>query len=166
MSDDPDLFSDPSDYLADVRKARSSMEDNRLPAGHGITPAQAIMDLPVTPYAGTSGWSGTDTSRYATEYADTNGITADSQRAVLEYLYAARLNGATVVDLRAAYPRMHHGRVSGALSVLHMKGHIVMLATVRDRCHVYVAPPFTSGRDTVPHRSNKPAVCPHCGGAL
>ena len=46
---------------------------------------------------------------------------------------------------------LHHGRVSGALSVLHKVGKLARLTETRDKCKVYVLPEYVNGRPTEPH---------------
>ena len=92
------------------------------------------------PYAGTSGWSGSDTSR-------TRAVTADA-------------SGQTWAELGDKLGA-HHGTASGVLSVLHKAGRIDRLTERRDRCKVYVLPEFTAGREIeVQGRKHE---CPSCG---
>jgi hypothetical protein len=56
---------------------------------------------------------------------------------------------ATVADVRDS--TLHHGRVSGALSVLHKVGKLARLHETRDKCKVYVLPEFVNDRQTEPH---------------
>ena len=107
-----------------------------------------------TPYAGTEGFSGTDTSR---ERAETKAASAKRrQNAMLRYLAARGVKGATVVDVKRAptesagpmLPRefAHHGTASGTLSILHRAGAIARLVETRDKAHVYVLPEHIDGR--------------------
>ena len=112
------------------------------------------LNTPILPYAGTSGWSGTDTSRERAEDRDTSGVTAATQLAVLNILCNFGEEGRTVKELRESVPSLgHHGSVSGALSVLHKKGLLVLLRARRNRCHVYVHPGFVKGRAVVPPKT-------------
>jgi hypothetical protein len=115
-------------------------------------------DLPELPYDGTSGWSGSDTSRERAEHDDTTGITTQRQRMVMASLERVRSTGLTWKEL-ADFTGWHHGQASGALSTLHKTGHIERLAERRDRCHPYVLPEHVDGRDTQPH-GGKPGVNP------
>lgn len=117
-----------------------------LPEGHP-THGEAVT-LPETPYAGTSGWSGSQTSRERAEDEDRGGVTTERQRVVLVLLNARGSLGATWREL-AQVEGWHHGQASGALSTLHKTGHIARLATERrERCSVYVLPEFVGERET------------------
>lgn len=112
-----------------------------------------------TPYAGTEGFSGTDTSR---ERAESKAASAKRrQNAMLRYLRERGPLGATVVDVKDAgrlvvekglltHPLTsefeHHGTASGTLSILHRAGAIARLVETRDKAHVYVLPEFIDGR--------------------
>lgn len=112
-----------------------------------------------TPYAGTEGFSGTDTSR---ERAESKAASAKRrQNAMLRYLRERGSLGATVVDVKDAgrlvvekglltHPLTsefeHHGTASGTLSILHRAGAIARLVETRDKAHVYVLPEFIDGR--------------------
>lgn len=102
------------------------------------------------PYAGTSGWSGTDTSRERAVSEDESGTTAKRQAETLSYLRQVGAQGMTVTELRHG-TGWHHGKASGLLSVLHKVGRVERLAEKRGRCHVYVLPEYVNGRDTQPH---------------
>lgn len=99
------------------------------------------------PYAGTSGWSGTETSRQRAEREDSSGITGQRQRLVLAILRDAVTRGLTVKDVRE-YTNWHHGQASSALTNLHRAGAIQRLSETRDRCKVYVLPEYAQGRET------------------
>lgn len=119
------------------------------------------MSTPVLPYAGTSGWSGSDGSRERAEREDGDGTTKDRQDAVLAALHAEGRYGVTWRDM-AAREGWHHGQASAALSVLHKDGVIARLAERRDRCHIYVLPKHVDGRDVEDHGGRrKPDYQPH-----
>lgn len=101
------------------------------------------------PYAGTEGYSGSDTSRQRAMREATEGIASKRQRYVLILAAQAGEKGVTVADLRDA--AMHHGRVSGTLSVLHKEGRLVRLSETRERCKVYVLPQYANERATEAH---------------
>lgn len=103
--------------------------------------------LPVLPYAGTSGHSGSDTSRERAERADSDGTTTKRQSEALASLGARHGDGMTWKELGLARG-WHHGTASGVLSVLHKEGHVARLTERRDRCLVYVLPQYTQGRET------------------
>lgn len=97
----------------------------------------------VRPYiqdgAPSAGYSGTDTSR------DAEPIRAASQKTVYAYVARREDAGATVQEAREG-TGLHHGVTSGALSVLHKKGHLARLLEKRGRCRVYVLPEHAQGR--------------------
>lgn len=117
------------------------------------------LSAPETPYAGTSGWSGSDTSRERAEAEDGDGTTHARQQRVGNYLMRRGINGATWKELAEHYG-WHHGTASGALSVLHKTGHVARLAERRYRCKVYVLPQFVQGREVEPHGRKRPALDP------
>lgn len=107
-----------------------------------------VVSLPETPYAGTSGWSGSQTSRERAEDEDRGGVTSERQRRVLALLGAADRTGMTWREVVEAEPSWHHGQASGALSTLHKTGHIARLTERRNRCSVYVLPEHVDERET------------------
>lgn len=120
------------------------------------------MTGPSLTYAGTSGFSGTDTSRE--QATDTVRINR-SQNAVLESLSMAKARGMTVAELRQWHPTLHHGQLSSALTNLHRDGRVARLTEKRGRAKVYVLSDMVQGR-TVEQPSvprSKITVCPHCG---
>lgn len=116
-----------------------------LPKGHPRHPQPE--PLPETPYAGTSGWSGSQTSRERAETEDRGGVTSQRQEQVLAGLGMVGTRGLTWKEL-AGSQGWHHGQASGALSTLHKTGHIARLTERRDRCQVYVLPEHVNGRET------------------
>lgn len=116
------------------------------------------------PYAGTSGHSGSLTSRERANAEDTAGTTGQRQRNVIKLLHAQRERGVTWRDV-SAWLNLHHGQASSALSILHKEGIAARLAATRDRCAIYVLPEHVNGRATNPY-GKPPKTCPHCGGAL
>lgn len=104
-------------------------------------------------YAGTSGHSGTDTSRDRAARQDNDGTTGRIQRMVQRALSIAGERGMTVAELRHYIKDAHHGQVSSALTNLHRAGKIVRLSEKRDRCKVYVLRGYEAGR-----REEKPTV--------
>jgi hypothetical protein len=101
----------------------------------------------LTPYAGTSGWSGTETSRQRAEHDDTTGLTGKRQREALTLVHEGGSNGMTVKELRYV-TGWHHGQASSVLTLLHKAGAIQRLSATRDRCKVYVHPDSVLGRET------------------
>jgi len=117
-----------------------------------------MSDAPITPYAGTSGWSGTDTSLRRAREDDGDGTTTRRQRITLAALAGAGSGGLTWKEL-ARVAEWHHGQASGVLTVLHMAERITRLTEKRDRCRVYVLPEHVNGRATEPYvRQNPPAT--------
>lgn len=112
-----------------------------------------LFTLPDLPYAGTSGYSGSDTSEQRARTADNDGTTSKRQSATIRALAQARGVGLTWKEL-ADSQGWHHGTASGSLSVLHKTARISRLAERRNRCKVYVLPEFVNGRDVEPHRGN------------
>jgi len=101
------------------------------------------------PYAGTEGYAGSETSRQRALDDVVSGTASKRQRYILILATRAKEKGITVAELRDA--SLHHGRVSGALSVLHKVGKLARLTETRGRCKVYVLPEFVNGRPTEPH---------------
>lgn len=110
-------------------------------------------DIPVTPYGGTSGWSGSETSRERAERADSFGLTGERDRFTLEALKDAGPDGITWGELADAHG-LHHGEASAALSRLHRVGLIARLTERRGRSQIYVLPEHVAGRPTSPYRPN------------
>lgn len=110
-------------------------------------------ELPVLPYGGTSGWSGSDTSKERATNADKSGATGVNQRRTILLLKLAQDKGLTWNELADAFG-WHHGTASGALSVLHKAGEIARLKERRNKCAIYVAPEYVNGRETQPHKPN------------
>lgn len=104
---------------------------------------------PSLPYAGTEGYAGSDTSRERAQSEAVSGVASKRQRYVLIMAARAKENGITVAELRDT--NLHHGRISGALSVLHKMGKLARLREVRGKCKVYVLPEYVGERPTEPH---------------
>jgi len=117
---------------------------------------------PITPYAGTSGWSGSDTSKERAVTEDADGTTTDRQQLIILNLMKAKEQGLTwheVADLN----EWHHGQASGGLSILHKVGLIARLKERRDKSAVYVLPDFINGREI---SERKVKTCKNCGHTL
>ena len=112
-----------------------------------------LFDLPELPYAGTSGWSGSSTSKQRAIFEDTSGITSKRQTQILQFLSETRETGATWHEIGRRLD-LHHGQVSGSLSNLHKAGRIVRLTETRDRSKIYVLTDHRAGRDIEPHKPN------------
>lgn len=108
---------------------------------------------PVTPYAGTSGWSGSTSSRDRAVQDDTSGVTSERQLKVLELLEEAGPDGLTWNEI-SEQTGEHHGKVSGPLSVLHKERYISRLTERRGRSEIYVRHHYVNGRETAPHKQH------------
>ena len=108
---------------------------------------------PVTPYAGTSGWSGSTSSRDRALRDDTSGVTSKRQLEVLKLLEDAGPEGLTWGDISEMLD-LHHGKVSNALSVLHMGRYISRLTERRGNSQIYVRHHYVHGRETAPHKQH------------
>lgn len=119
---------------------------------------------PYVPYAGTAGWSGTDTSK---ERALTNlrtGKELNNQQKALAILKRFAHRGLTWKEL-GGEADMHHGTASGVLSVLHKSGAIIRTSFVRNNCKVYMDISFADKVEHEPYVS-KSKSCPNCGHTL
>jgi hypothetical protein len=108
-----------------------------------------VISAAALPYAGSSGHSGTDTSKARADLADASGATADRQAAVLDLLGHLGGRGVTVTEVRQRFG-WHHGIASSVLSNLHNVGALSRLVEARDRCKVYVLPEHDAGRPVEP----------------
>lgn len=106
------------------------------------------------PYAGTSGWSGSQTSYDRAVNQDASGITNKRQKQTLSELYWAGFDGLTWKELALSL-NLHHGQASGVLSVLHKTGAIFRLKDRRNRCAIYVLPEFVNNRIIENHGNTK-----------
>ena len=120
------------------------------------------MTDPITPYAGNSGWSGSETSRERAIRNDADGTTARNQKTALHWLAENGYHGMTWKDL-SDRTGMHHGTSSGVLSVLHKAGIIMRLTDKRNRCAIYVLPENVNGRKI---SIQKTKCCKNCGAEL
>ena len=112
-----------------------------------------LVELPFLPYAGTSGWSGSETSKERATEADASGETARRQTRTMAIIEAAGPNGITWTEL-GQQTGWHHGTASGALSVLHKADQIKRLIERRGRCQIYVTPQNVNGREVAPYKPN------------
>jgi hypothetical protein len=101
------------------------------------------------PYAGTEGYAGSDTSRQRAIDDAVSGTASKRQRYILILAGRAKERGITVAEIRDG--TLHHGRISGALSVLHKVGKLSRLSETRGKCKVYVLPEYVNERVTEPH---------------
>lgn len=108
-----------------------------------------MSDDTALPYNGTEGYAGSETSEERARREVIHGTASKRQRYVLILAGRAKEQGITVAELRDT--NLHHGRVSGALSVLHKVGKLARLTETRGRCKVYVLPEYVNDRPTEPH---------------
>lgn len=88
-------------------------------------------------YNGRSGAvNASDTSRERADQEDKDGSTQERINLVLEQLKLRR-DGMTWAELGAVL-KLHHGQISGCLSMMHKAGLVFALRTKRNRCHPYV----------------------------
>lgn len=81
--------------------------------------------------------AGSDTSRERARIEDTNGTASKRRKHILELLRVAGPAGMTWQEV-AEKTGLHHGQVSGALSVMHKDGWVASLRIKRNRCHPYI----------------------------
>ena len=120
-----------------------------------------MSNQPYVPYAGTAGWSGTDTSKKRALVNLRTGKEYNNQQKALALIKQAGSHGLTWKEL-SEQTELHHGTASGVLSVLHKSGAILRTTRIRNRCKVYMDIAFT---DKVMHEpyKEKQKLCPHCG---
>lgn len=103
-------------------------------------------------YHGTRGHSGGDASRDAAIAERDKGKTSEMMGRVLRLIYMRGGRGATSAELRFALPDEHHGRITSALTKLHIAGEVSALRERRGNCGVYVAAGWENGREVRPYR--------------
>jgi hypothetical protein len=121
------------------------------------------LQLPLTPYAGTSGWRGSEASRDRVIEDDANGATSLKQRISLHRVRTQGARGLTWKEL-GEIENWHAGQSSGVLSVLHKEGFIYRLKEKRNRCSIYVTEEYINNRATSERKVQD--TCKHCGGKL
>jgi DNA-binding MarR family transcriptional regulator len=123
--------------------------------GNKVVGPSVVDDLtvPLLPYNGTSGWSGSDTSEARASQADADGTTSRRQQEALRLVRTAGEHGVTWQEL-AQRMGLHHGSASGVLSGLHKAGVITRLTEQRNRCQVYVSPQHVAGRTQATYKPN------------
>jgi hypothetical protein len=120
-----------------------------------------MSNQPYVPYAGTAGWSGTDTSQDRAMFNLRTGREYNNQQKTLHLLKQTGSSGLTWKEL-SEQTDMHHGTITGVLAVLYKSGAILRTKQVRNRCRVYVDIAFTDTVEHVPYKE-KEKFCPHCG---
>jgi len=93
-------------------------------------------DHPSLPYNGKSGHvAASKTSTARALHEDATGVTGKRQIAILDVLDTAEF-GKTWAELGNEL-NLHHGQISGALSVLHNAGRVFALRRERNRSQIY-----------------------------
>lgn len=108
-------------------------------------------------YDGTRGYSAPGASQDAAEAERDKGITNEIQRKVVELADERGHDGITVAEARVALGE-HHGRVSSALTKMHIAGKLVALEERRGNAGVYVTPEHVGDREVRPYRRQKKEV--------
>jgi len=106
------------------------------------------------PYAGTSGWRGSDASRDRAYREDESGLTGKRQYEVLLILASLGEKGATFTELSHIGGWSTH-KTASVLSVLHKAERLARLKERRNRSSVYVDLRYVNGREAVPHGGKK-----------
>jgi len=96
--------------------------------------------FPIRPYAdGTSGWSGSQTSKEGAKRRETK------QKAIHDWALRSGFEGITDAEIDA-FTGWGHGTISGCLTNLHDAGLITFIGEERGGQVVYVAMEFLNGR--------------------
>lgn len=107
-------------------------------------------------YHGTRGYTADNASKDAAEADAASGKTNELQDELCIYAKVCGSDGVTVHEARLASGE-HHGRVSSALTKLHIAGRLVALRARRGNAGIYVHPDYVNGRETRPYRrQNQP----------
>lgn len=99
------------------------------------------------PYAGTSGHTGSDTSRARARTMDASGATRTLQHTAIKMLRRFKGKGLTSGEF-GEHMAVHHGTASGTMTALHMAGKVARLTEKRDGRKVYVLPEWVRDRET------------------
>ena len=113
-----------------------------------------MSDLPVTPYAGSIGHSGSSTSEARAQRMLANGQARTYQQRTLSLAMSTGTHGITCAELQRAM-EVGHGTASGCLSNLHHEGLLARISEERKGQKVYVLPEAVNGRETEAPRRNK-----------
>ena len=92
-------------------------------------------------YNDTAGYVNRPASKQRAMQELNGGVLGKRQQAILDVLDAAGANGMTWKELGDQLG-LHHGKISGALSNMHLFGVVFMLRLTKDRCHPYVHAKF------------------------
>lgn len=110
-----------------------------------------------TPY-GDAGYGQRDEQRDNYRHDLVTGVTNVAQRLTLILASQAGAKGITIAELRESKGALHHGKMSSALTALHIEGRLAALKTRRDRCGVYVLPEHVKGRETRAYKPNRKPI--------
>jgi hypothetical protein len=108
-------------------------------------------------YHGTRGDSGSAASREAAQADYDNGVTNRLQLQILDAAIARGRRGVTAAEMRE-FTQEHHGRVSSAITKLHIAGKLVALTERRGHGGIYVTPEYVGGRETRPYKRQTKTV--------
>jgi len=100
----------------------------------------------MSPYDGTAGYSGTDTSEERARREVENGSLSFRLHEVKMLLVRRGFHGATSSEVEDQL-RIHHGQASSALTNLHKSGLIARTAHRRDGSKVYKDPSYLLPHD-------------------
>ena len=106
------------------------------------------------PYAGTSGWMGSETSRQRALLDDSAQLPEKRHELTIEYMHTVGSYGTTWFELADALG-WHHGKVSAALTRAHRINAIARLTETRGhgrKSKVYVLVEHVDGRKTEPYK--------------
>ena len=106
------------------------------------------------PYAGTSGWRGSDASRDRAYREDKDGTTHKRQYETLAILASLGEYGTTFTELSRSVGWSTH-KTAAVLSVLHKAERLARLKERRNRSSIYVDLRYVNGRESVPHGGKK-----------
>jgi hypothetical protein len=132
--------------------------------GTNSAPTQETLETVILPYAGTSGWSGSETSKQRALDNDSQGITARRQKFVYDLVLKCEFLGITWREICILTGYDKSAGIAGTLSNLHKAGKIARLKQSRGRCAIYVGLPFVADRPTARHGGKlKTHTCTNCG---
>lgn len=91
------------------------------------------------PYDGTAGYVNRPASIERARDEAASGVASARARVLLDAVKCQGARGMTWRELQSVFTNLHHGQISGALSVLHKTGHVFAVREKRGKCHPYVA---------------------------
>lgn len=117
------------------------------PLLNGCSQLTGWHEKPSLPYAGTSGSSGSDTSRERAKHRDESGKTLSNQQIIMRALEDAGHRGMTCAEFKKR-TGMDHSPASSTFTGLHKDFKIARLAETRNGSHPYILPQYVDGRKT------------------